>query len=366
MTRKRTAAKPAVPRGFPLFPHGSGQWAKKIRGKLFYFGPWADRVKALELYGKVAHDLYGGRTPLIGDPDALIVEDGINLALGAKQNAVDSGELSEVMQADYIRIGKRVADLLGRDRPIDSLRPEDFARVRLALADGVTLKTLDNRIRRARVLFQYLANNGLLRLPLGKIWGTEFRPPRKSKLRAERAQGPVRLLTAAAFRKLLGKCDKPERAMLLLGLNCAFGNTDIGQLAWHNLDLRKGWVELPRQKTETDRRCPLWSDTVAALRKLPNNWGPVFDLYPFSAASAVSHKFQTIRQNAGVEISGFYALRHTFQTVAEEVCPDFPAIRSIMGHVDSSMSAHYREGISDKRLLAVTNAVRKWAGKIGR
>ncbi len=57
-------AKPDKPRpDFPLFAHAAGVWAKKIRGKLHYFGPWSDPEGALKACEAQAEALHAGRKP---------------------------------------------------------------------------------------------------------------------------------------------------------------------------------------------------------------------------------------------------------------------------------------------------------------
>ncbi|MCI0641934.1 MAG: hypothetical protein L0Y72_24130 [Gemmataceae bacterium] len=64
----RKPPKPEKPyAGFPLFAHsGSGQWAKKIRKRLVYFGSYRadpDGSAALESFNKEWPFLKEGRTP---------------------------------------------------------------------------------------------------------------------------------------------------------------------------------------------------------------------------------------------------------------------------------------------------------------
>ena len=114
MSKRR--AKPAKPRpDFPLFPHATGRWAKKIKGKLHYFGPWADADAALARYVEQRDDLYAGRKPR-RKGQGLTVKDLVNKFLIAKKARVDAGELALGTFGDQYKTCKRVLSVFGRHR----------------------------------------------------------------------------------------------------------------------------------------------------------------------------------------------------------------------------------------------------------
>jgi hypothetical protein len=94
-------SKPAKPYPeFPLFAHAAGVWAKKIRGKLQYFGPWDDPDVALKKYLEQKDALHAGRKPREAS-DGTTIKELVNHFLNAKQALVDAGELSPRTWADY-------------------------------------------------------------------------------------------------------------------------------------------------------------------------------------------------------------------------------------------------------------------------
>jgi hypothetical protein len=85
---------------FLMFPHAAGVWAKKIRGKLHYFGPWDDPDGTLKKYLAEKDALHAGRKPR-EDTDGATVNDLCNRFLNAKQALVDSGERTRRSWKDY-------------------------------------------------------------------------------------------------------------------------------------------------------------------------------------------------------------------------------------------------------------------------
>ena len=383
MTKPVKTAKPKKPYPeFPLFPHATKRWAKKIRGKMHYFGPWDNPDAAVAKYLAERDRLQAGLPPVGVTPadTRLTMRELVNQFLNSKRRLMENAELSARMHHDYYGNCEAVLDLLGRDTLVESLKAEDFETLRASLSKGVGLVTLGNRIRLTRVLFKFGYDADLIDKPVR--FGPGFKTPAKKLLRADRQSRPVRMFQADELRRIVDKADPILKAMVLLGINCGFGQTDCSLLPQSAVDLERGWITFPRPKTAVLRRCPLWPETIEAVRvaiaKRPKAKRDEFAErafltrcgVPFVRSGSVGSVIDGVAQQfrkllVELELAGnrraFYALRHTFETIGGG-SRDQIATSYIMGHAphSSDMSAVYRESIEDDRLQAVANHVRGW------
>jgi integrase len=394
-TKKNKPAKPYV--GFLLTAHPSGRWCKKIRGKLHYFGRWGVRRNgevttvdnpneaaqdAVDLFNEQRDDLYAGRSRR-KKSDSISIADLCNQFLDAKREREKTGELTLKSWQEYRDICANILKVFARNRPVDDLQVDDFNRLRSELATGPRGKrgpaSISKNVGVVRMLFKYAFDAALIETPIRL--GPNFKAPSKRIKRQARQASGKRMFEADELRTMLDNAQQPMRAMILLAINGGLGQTDIANLPQSAIDAEGGWLDYPRPKTAVERRVPLWPETVAALREAiksrPRAASTEDDEMTFLTRNGVrfvrnsSGEKQTWTDAVGqafkkllkpLDINGkrnFYALRHTFETIAGE-SKDQVAVNSIMGHADQSMAASYRERISDERLRAVVETVQAW------
>lgn len=358
------------PRGSPLTRHPNGQWCKRINGKLHYFGK--DHAEAVRLYRQLATDLHAGRAVADTDPLTITVAQLCNRFLADRMRRRDADELTAKQVADYHRACKRLTAVLGVKARVGGVRPDDLGRLRHALSEDLAPSSVATMVRMVRTMFKWGWDNALLDRPVR--YGSSFDAPPPAAIRKQRA-GAVRTFTADDVSRLIDNADGPVKAFVLLGINCGFGSTDIATL--RSDCIAGGFVTHPRPKTGIARRCALWPQTIDAVNDAANGDDPLFVTAQGNRwvrnepvvkngvvvrtvnIDSVALLFGRLRKELGIKSPGFYGLRRTFRTVADE-CGDQHAVHLAMGHVVTGMAGVYVDRISDDRLRAVADHVQAW------
>src|SRR5262249_21285440 len=218
-TEPAASGKPAKPHpDFPLSPHATRRWAKKIRGQLHYFGPWDDPDGALAKYLEQKDDLHAGRKPKGQESSAgATVKELANKFLTFKRRLVESGELSNRSWEDYKAACDLIVSHFGKGRLLSDLDPDDFAALRSKMAKRWGPVTLGNVIQRIRVVFKSAADDGLVDRPIR--YGQSFKRPSRKTLRLDKARKGAKLFTAEEIRRILDATGLQLKAMVLLGIN---------------------------------------------------------------------------------------------------------------------------------------------------
>lgn len=378
---------PSKPRkDFPLSPHASGKWVKKINGRHYYFGRWDDPAGAEREYDRVKSDLLAGYEA-VPSTQSLTIRFLLNEYLATKLAKVERGELSQKSYFDIRGTLQHFAGIIGAETLVDEIGPRSFG-----LARSNTKHLGPHATTRYIVIvkgaFRYALNNGIITKPV--IFGDDFKPPtlaarrRYARRRAE-VHG-VKLFTTDELKSIIHASKEPVKTMVLLGINCAMLAADLSELKLVHIDLKNAWISFPRVKTEVERECSLWPETVESIKATiellkKRRKGDLKD-YLFVTkygrkvlhqhvktndegkqslvhVDSVGQEFTKAMKRAGVKKSfvGFSALRTTFSTIADEF-GDGNAKMTVMGHALKGMDVFYVRSIGRERVKKLSDAVR--------
>lgn len=317
--------------------------------------------------------------PAETEPRGITIGEACEQFINSKRHSLASRDICRRTFERYVQVCNRIAGVLGEASPIAEVKQVDFLRLRAAIAaHRHTPSSLAPDIQCVRTFFKFACDpEG----PYGKPISFDAvlrRPSAKLFRRARRERGSM-MFEAEEIRRLLDVARPAMRAMILLGVNCGFGNSDCGRLPFSALDLDGGWVNSPRPKTEVERRCPLWPETVEAIRraiktrpvpkvegiqelifvsKLGRRW---CDGEGFSPLNRCFSRLMRRAELSVKKFRSFYGLRQTFETIGGDTGFQ-AAVNYIMGHAPNSgdMAALYRQRFEDHRLISVTDHVRNW------
>jgi integrase len=302
--------------------------------------------------------------------------------LTARSGDMAEGKLCVTQFGNYREVGDLIKTVFGVDRRVEDLAPPDFEELMRAIGKGRKLGpvSMGNRVQWIRTIFRWNEKHYGVRVRYG-----HFEKPSRREVRLAR-KGRL-LFTPVEIRKMLRKASPAMKCFILLGINCGFGQRDCANVPRAAFDLRKKMLVWRRGKTGVDRACPLWPETVAALRayQRPHSAEPSLMFITQQGRrwvreetkldergrvkradrkDSIRQELDKVAELAGVMPRGFYTFRHTFRTMADGG-GDVNAVRAIMGQSFPGLDEFYLHLAQRpdylRRLRKVTERVRAWA-----
>jgi integrase len=350
---------------FPLTLHSTGQFCKKIKGKLYYFG--THKNAALERYLEQAAYLHTGKgTKPNSANNNLSLKTVCNLYLDYQDSRATIAEITRSYVYDQTRLLRDFVRYIGPNRIISNISTIDLQNYRKKLVKtGKAANTINNRITAIKAMYTWALDNGVI----------NSTPNLKAikKVVISKTERPT--FSIAQIQELLQNATTQMKAMIWLGLNCGFGCTDCAELKWENLDVEKTRVCFPRGKTGIRRNLPLWPETIQALKQVPRTDKLVFyttkgnpwvrtikgtDKYgreKYTKENAISKQFSKLLKKADIKTEkgvGFYTLRRTAATLAAKSGDPF-AVQKLLGHADLKMATIYVQDVSEQTDRVINN-----------
>jgi integrase len=243
---------------------------------------------------------------------------------------------------------------VGEKRSLDAVSKEDVVAWRTAEMERVQAKTVNNRLKAVRAMFNEAIREGfVIENPAAGL----------KVVKVKRTNRVRRPFTKPELAKVLAKADPVWKLMTLLGLQTGQRLGDIARMEWHSLNTGEKVWQFVSGKTDRPMRVPLSDQVVQLLSKRKKGKGksPTGPVFPelvaqiersHGAIGGASKQFAHLLWLAKLrahtpygqgkktgeddrreqhELS-FHSLRHTARTWLEEAGQPKAVIDALIGH----------------------------------
>ncbi len=351
---------------FPLTLHTTGQYCKKIKGKMHYFGK--DKKQALERYLEQAAFLHNGKAKMFKTTNGnMTLRSLCSIYLQHQQAKANSAEIAFRHYADQISCLKKFMSFIGQHRKINEISTLDLQNYKRKLKRACnSAHRMNLHISIMKTMFHWAKKNDIL----------DYIPNIDTVSSVKIIHKQRHVFTSEEIRRLFDLADIHMKAMIWLGLNCGFGCTDCAELKWSDLDLANSRVKLARGKTGVSRDLPLWPETIQSLGKIPKSGRLVFHTLndkplirttyhtnkdgssKYSNINLITSRFCKLVKKADIRApkgTGFYTLRRTAATIAARSGDPF-AVQRLLGHANLKMATIYVQDVSKQTDRVIENS----------
>ncbi len=152
------------------------------------------------------------------------------------------------------------------------------------------------------------------------------------------------------------------KRLLIFALDTGMRRSEILNLKWKDIDLKKGFIRVEKSKNGEKRAIPCTKRVISILteikkEKIVNISGKVF---PHSI-DAIRSALQRALEKAQIEDFHFHDLRHTFATRLVQNGVDLYVVKELLGHKTIAMTMRYAHHCSDslKPFISVLDNLNK-------
>jgi len=234
-------------------------------------------------------------------------------------------------QSDKSRI-KTLLDAFGPYR-LASLNSSQVAQFRDKRLQVVGPQSVIHEINLLNRVLKTATMDWGIALP-GGIPTAQVRKPMKPR-------GRDRRVSNAEIKKILDVTESAElQAIITIAIETGMRRSELADLTWEEIDLKKQIAHLPRTKTDVPRTVPLSKTAVAALKKFGiKNEGRVFSLQAESMSQAFERACAPHRANI-VDLR-FHDMRHEATSRFFEKGLNVMEVAAITGHKTLEMLKRY-------------------------